>query len=310
MKVCMAGLGSIGQRHLKNMSNVLTERGLDFTVDALRIGGGVLPGECMDMLSKTYCSCEDLPENYDVIFITNPTACHYDSVGRMAGKTRYLFVEKPVFDCYRDIENLHLEETGIYYVACPLRHKKVMKYMKDLIDNGEKINSVRAISSSYLPDWRKGSDYRLVYSAKKDMGGGVELDLIHEWDYIAYLFGLPEKMFKLTGRYSDLEIDSNDIAVYIARYADKIVELHLDYFGTETVRQVELIGNRKKYSADINANRIKIFENGKEKQTISFGADDFYLTEMNYFFDLVLSGNKSFNEIEQANELLKFVLGG
>ena len=73
--------------------------------------------------------------------------------------------------------------------------------------------SARVICSSYLPDWRPGVDYRTVYSAHKALGGGVTIDLIHEWDYLVDLFGVPQKLYNFKGTYSDLEIDSDDLSV-------------------------------------------------------------------------------------------------
>lgn len=309
MKICMVGLGSIGKRHLRNIIRVLSERGIDFSVDALRVKGEKIEDELERFISKIHYSGDTLSDDYDVVFVTNPTVFHYETVRQFALKTRHMFIEKPVFEKYREIRDLHLQ-AGVHYVACPLRHKKVIRYIKELVEQGAEFHSIRAISSSYLPDWRRGVDYRKVYSANKELGGGVELDLIHEWDYIAYLFGLPEKMYKLSGHCSDLEIDSDDIAIYIAEYADKMLELHLDYFGTETVRQLELIGNRKKYIVDINRNRVKIIEKDKEERQIDFGQEDFYLSEMEYFFDLIQRGEKSFNEMDRANDLMKFVLEG
>ena len=42
------------------------------------------------------------------------------------------------------------------------------------------------------------------------------------------------------GKKSTLEIDSDDYAIYIAEYADKILELHLDYFGRSIIRELTL----------------------------------------------------------------------
>ncbi len=42
---------------------------------------------------------------------------------------------------------------------------------------------------SYLPDWRPGNNYKKSVSAKKDLGGGVLLELSHELDYIRWIFG-------------------------------------------------------------------------------------------------------------------------
>lgn len=307
MKICMIGLGSIGQRHFHNIGKVLSGRGIAYTIDALRVKGKETDNEIEQSLAGTYHRVDAMPDDYDVIFVTNPTVFHYETVKQLIHKTRHLFIEKPVFDKPRDTGCFDLKN-GVRYVACPLRHKQVIRYIKELVEQGEEFHSVRAISSSYLPDWRKGVDYRKVYSADKRMGGGVELDLIHEWDYLVYLFGMPEKMYKLVGRCSALEIDAEDIAVYIAKYADKMLELHLDYFGTETVRVLELMGDQKKYIVDIHHNVIKIIERNKEEKRMDFGQDDFYLSEMEYFFDRIERGEKSFNEMDCANDLMKLVL--
>lgn len=66
-----------------------------------------------------------------------------------------------------------------------------------------------------------------MYSAHKALGGGVTIDLIHEWDYLVDLFGVPETICNIRGKYSDLEIDSDDLSIYIAQYPTLLAEVHL-----------------------------------------------------------------------------------
>lgn len=42
------------------------------------------------------------------------------------------------------------------------------------------------------------------------------------------------------GKFSSLEIDSEDLAIYIAKYNNFLLEVHLDYFGKETQRYLEV----------------------------------------------------------------------
>ena len=53
--------------------------------------------------------------------------------------------------------------------------------------------------------------HQASYSAHKRLGGGVSIDLIHEWDYMSYLFGFPDKVVNMRGTYSKLEIDSDQV---------------------------------------------------------------------------------------------------
>ena len=282
LKVCFVGVGSIAKRHIKNLNIVCKERGICLQIDAFRRNG-----EPVDDISNIYIDTELVPDNYDAVFITNPTDRHLDTLKAFHGKGKHFFIEKPVV-ALGQLDEAKVFETrqdSVYYVAAPLRYNAVIQWIKSNVDPAD-IISVRSISSSYLPDWRPGQDYRQTYSAHKAMGGGVSIDLIHEWDYLTYLFGWPERVESLIGKKSDLEIDSDDYAIYIAEYQNMIVELHLDYFGRKTIREIQLITKEDTIIGDIANNIIRLTVKNK---LIDFHEerDDFQRRELNYFLDMI-----------------------
>lgn len=309
MKICMTGLGSIGRRHLENLTTVLEGRGVEYEIDALRSSHVALGKKQDAVISRQYYSMDEMPDDYDIIFITNPTSLHYDTVKKMAEKTKHMFIEKPVFNSVScNVTDIPLKVDGVYYVACPLRHKSIMKYIKQSIVNMEKILSARIIFTSYLPSWRKEVDYRTVYSAKKDLGGGVTKDLIHEWDYAVYLFGTPDRVMHMKAKVSDLEIDSDDISVYIAQYPSMFLEMHLDYIGQKTERILQLFTNEKRLDADLLTNTILEYRNNEPVNKKTFPEEDFYINEMEYFIDCVEKKQTNINTIQNAYHTLKIAL--
>ncbi len=307
MKVCFCGLGSIGIRHLKNLNLIAHEQNINFEIHALRKTDKVLENKLSALIAKQVISENELDNDYDIVFVTNPTSLHYDTIKTMADKTKHMFIEKPVFDREEyNLKTLNLKENGVYYVAGPLRFSPVIKKLKDIILE-ENIYCVRVICSSYLPDWRPNVDYRQVYSARKYMGGGVDIDLIHEWDYITYLFGFPQTVFRICGKYSDLEIDSEDLAVYIAEYKDKAVELHLDYFGRAEQRKIEIFTKNATITGDLIKNTI-FFTDGRAQIQFDESDNNIYLDEMRFFIDKIKNGI-DFNNISHCNAVLKIALG-
>ena len=64
--------------------------------------------------------------------------------------------------------------------------------------------------AEYLPDWHPYEDYRTSYAARADLGGGVVLTQIHDYDLACWLFGAPARVVASGGHLSALDIDVED----------------------------------------------------------------------------------------------------
>ncbi len=344
------GLGSIGTRHLNNLTTLCAQQGVVLRADALRsdvtrpLRDGVAEKLTAQFTSLTAAAAGGNPKAinvanaadianavdapaansadasaplsyYDLAFITNPTAYHADVLIQLQGRAGALFIEKPIFDetqielVLSDI----IPPTQKAYVAAPMRWCGAMLALKEYLANhpASAPYSARAICSSYLPSWRPGVDYRTVYSAHRDMGGGVTIDLIHEWDYLVDLFGKPVELHHFKGTYSELEIDSDDLSVYIARYPKLLCELHLDYFGRTYRRSIELFTKDGTLTADFGAGTLTLPDG--TVQDYAEDVNERYLREMQYFIDYALDAAQtaadSKNPPAEGLEVLRLTLG-
>ncbi|MEL7567160.1 MAG: Gfo/Idh/MocA family oxidoreductase [Dehalobacterium sp.] len=309
-KIGMVGLGSIGTRHLKNIPVVLNERGCSYRIDLIRSGKGKEPDSLIAQdINQVFNVYDYIPDDYDIVFITNPTYLHFETIKQFVTKTKHMFIEKPVFNTTNVfLDDLQLKSDSVYYVACPLRYTNVIQYLKHRCDL-KKVYCARVICSSYLPEWRPNRDYRNTYSAHKDQGGGVSIDLIHEWDYLCYLFGQPQQVFNIKGRFSNLEIDSDDLSLYIVKYADMAIEVHLDYFGRKTIREIQIFTNEDTIIGDFVNYEIRYLKSG---EIVSFKEqrNDFQIKEIAHFFDMVEGKAVNENDIPKALRTLQIVMEG
>lgn len=303
MKACFVGTGSIGKRHIRNLREICREREIDLEIHVFRSSKDTLADDIARLVDKQIFDYRELRDTYDAIFITNPTSMHYQTLQDIGAYSNCFYIEKPLFETkQKDLSALNLSDKNTYYIACPLRYTNVMNEVRQVIAK-EKAFSARAICSTYLPDWRQGVDYRKVYSANKEMGGGVCLDLIHEWDYLTHLFGFPDKVIKICGKYSDLEINSEDLAVYIALYKDMLVEVHLDYFGREPKRLLEVYTDQSSWTFDILHETV--MKNGVLIKDMKEDGNQKYIRELNFFLDVCFSEETNTNPISYALRVME-----
>lgn len=309
-RIGIIGFGSIAKRHLENTVRLLNKWKTQYTIDLIRSGNGKpVEQSYLELIDGEYNIQEAKKREYDILFITNPTNLHYQTIKEFINCTQHMFIEKPITNLLvtQSFERIPFKKNGIYYVACPLRYTKVIEYLKENLEI-EKVNGVRVICSSYLPDWRLGTDYRNTYSAHKNQGGGVSIDLIHEWDYLCYLFGKPNRVINMSGTYSQLELDSEDLSIYIARYPTFLAEVHLDYFGRVPIRKIELFMEDDTIIGDLNAQTITYL---KDKKIIQFDEErnDYQRREIASFFDMISGKQTNHNTVGTALEILNITRG-
>lgn len=291
MKVLIIGFGSIAKKHLTAIKSIDSNS----VVYALRRNLSKAISEENVINVDSYQNLD-----FDFILISNPTFAHGDSIKSVLGLNKPLFIEKPLFDSLR-YENLVEEVTKLKipsYIACNLRFLDSIKFVKDFITT-KRINEINIYSGSYLPDWRPNVDFRKIYSANKEMGGGVHIDLIHEIDYLIYILGFPKTVKKYFKSNSSLEISSIDYANYLLTYDNFSANVILNYYRKNAKRSLEIVCEDGECYVDLFKNTV--FWNGEEIFNSDQRLPDTYKAQMEYFVESVLS-NKEINNLNNINE--------
>ncbi len=302
MKVLIIGLGSIGKKHVAAIKQIHPE----CIIYALRSSAdkSEVPG-----VFNLY-HLDDINFKPDFIVISNPTQTHADTIAKMLKYGSPLFIEKPAMgsltNSVRLIDTLNAEEL-ITYVACNMRFHPAIIFLKNLLEKDKpNINEVNIYCGSYLPLWRPGKDFRKIYSAIPELGGGVHLDLIHEIDYAKWLFGIPDSVRSLKRNVSSLKIRSIDFAQYNFLYKDFTVNITLNYFRTEAKREIEILTDKQVIIADLLQNKITIDGNQVYKEL--FDIKETYLNQIEYFTNHIKNNKQPMNSFIEGVETLKLAL--
>lgn len=311
MKVVVVGFGSIGKRHFENLCSLLD--------------GKVFICTKKQQISKISCSnvfssLQDcIKEKPDIGFVTNITNLHIQTALHLAKAGCHIFIEKPLSDSQAGIKSLIdivNKKQLVTLMGCNLRFHPCLVKVKDLVSSGKigKIISVRAENGSYLPDWHPDEDYGKGYAARKDLGGGVVLTCIHEIDYLYWLFGDVEEVYSVSGKFSDLNIKSEDLSSIIFRFKNDIIgELHLDYFQRPSSRNCTIIGSKGTIHWDFATNTVKYYDIKTKKWLIvlrlkKYDFNSMYVAEAKHFLFCIKNKKKTINDIHQGFKILKIAM--
>ena len=247
MKVLIISYGSIGKRHY-NILNSLNKNIEISVVSSQTINNSIV----YNSIQKAY---QEHQFNYTII--CSPTSRHYiDLLEVLKFHTigNPILIEKPVFEKY--ISKIDLKSKNIF-VGYNLRYHPIINKLREILKNTKDINYVNMYVGQYLPNWRPERDYRESYSSKKEEGGGVLLDLSHEIDLLHYLFGEIQICNSLVSHQSNLEINSEDVALIHGKTVKNIIfSLSLDYISKTPIRQITVHSNSKTYQADLIQNTL------------------------------------------------------
>jgi len=274
MSCIVVGYGSIGQRHTR----ILTQLGCKVAVVSHREVAHPL----------TYLSLADAlaQESPDYIIIANQTNEHYRTLKQLADfdYKGTVLVEKPLFDSVLGIPAHHFKNA---YVAYNLRFHPMIQRIFEVVKK-EKALYAQIYVGQYLPDWRPERDYRMSYSAQRSKGGGVLLDLSHELDYLLWLFGDWNSLVAIGGKYSSLEIDSDDLfSLMLTMDRCPMVQIHVNYLDRISRREITVITENHTIKADLVQQTLQIND---ELMHIRVDRDDTYVMQ----HQAILNGENNF----------------
>lgn len=301
MKVLIVGLGSIAQKHLQAIRTL--EPGVE--IYSLRSG----KSSHSEAGVENILDIRDLPQDLTFILICNPTSEHYATIKNLIHLGIPFFLEKPPFKTIKEAEEiseLMVQKDLRTYTAFNFRFHPALLWLRDHVSN-YRVLEVRSYCGSYLPNWRTGIDYRTNYSAKSELGGGVHLDLIHELDFLLWIFGKPNRSHLFLNKVSDLEIDSIDSATYFLEYSSKIISIQLNYFRRDPKRSLEIVTDAGTLYVDLLKNQVT-----DDQQRLLFHSltpiSDTYRAQMEYFLTTLQAGERFINDVLESTTTMQYAL--
>jgi predicted dehydrogenase len=246
MKFLIAGLGSIGRRHFRNLI-ALGEK----DIILLRTRKATLPDDELTGYPVETDIHEAIKKHKpDAVIVANPTALHLDIAIPAAEAGCAILLEKPVSDSLDRLDILQqtAQKSGSkILVGFQFRYHPTLNKARELIqaDAIGKVLTVHAYWGEYLPQWHPWEDYRQSYAARADLGGGVIRTLTHPFDYLRYLIGEVESLWSFSGHISPLELDVEDIAEIGLKFVSGAIGgVHLNYVQRPPRHTLEIVGTQ------------------------------------------------------------------
>jgi predicted dehydrogenase len=273
MKFLIAGLGSIGRRHFRNLialgeKNIVLLRTRKATLPDDELAGYPVETDLMEALKK---------HKPDAVIVSNPTSMHLDIAIPAAEAGCAILLEKPISN---STEKLDLLQSAVnnsgskVLVAFQFRFHPGLMRAKQLISDGEigRVISAHVHFGEYLPAWHPWEDYRKGYAARADLGGGVVLTQCHSLDYLPWLVGRVQSAWGFAARLSDLEVDVEDTAEVGLRFeSGALGSLHLDFNQQPPAHRFEVIGTKGTLKWDLSDGATHIYRASPESLAISTG---------------------------------------
>lgn len=266
MKFLIAGLGSIGRRHFRNLitlgeKDIILLRTHKATLPDDELAGYPVETDLQEALKK---------HQPDAVIVSNPTAFHLDVAIPAAETGCAILLEKPIshsMERLDQLENAVRKSGSKVLVAFQFRFHPGMVRAKQLIEAGEigRIISAHVHFGEYLPAWHPWEDYRSGYAARADMGGGVVLTQCHSLDYLPWLVGKAVSIWGFTGKLSDLEVGVEDTAKIGLRFVHGALgSLHLDYNRQPPVHTFDIAGTKSTIKWDLTDGATRIYRAEKK----------------------------------------------
>lgn len=314
MKLLIAGLGSIGRRHLRNLQ-VLGHQ----DVILYHTGCSTLPEDELVGIPTETDLAAALAHRPQAAIITNPTSLHVETALACAQAGCHLFIEKPLSQTLEgcaELKAIVKQKQLITMIGCQFRFHPLLIALREQLQAGRigEVIGARAEWGEYLPDWHPWEDYRHSYSACKDLGGGAILTLIHPLDYLYWLFGKVKRVHASICSISSLQTDAeDDLAEITLEFTSGVVgQVHLDYIQRPPVHTLMVWGDNGRVKWDYYAGTLcwETVDGSIQVEEVpdGFERNTMFIDEMRHFLECIEQRKPTQIPLEEGIAVLEIAL--
>ena len=315
MRFFVLGCGSIGARHTRNLQLLGHSDIIVYDINSALLSKFRSTHNVRSVSSIG----EGTALKPDVALVCLPNHLHVSASIELAKAGIHLFIEKPLdlsLEHLPELQALIAQHSLIDMVGCNFRFDAGMQKMHSLLQAGSTgvPLTLHANFGYYLPDWRPGTDYTLNYAAKRETGGGVMLDRIHEFDYVLWLMGEVQSVYGYASRIGNLNIETEDNADIILKHLNGVVStIHLDYLRREYSCSCEISCSEGILSWDFKHRTLQVYDARTKKwqdhsSDVPADTNLMYVDEIRYYLESVRKHTPTFNTVSDAAQTLQTVL--
>jgi predicted dehydrogenase len=309
--LAIIGLGSIGCRHLRLARKLRPE--LEITV--VRSGQGEKAPEESIANHVIYSLDQAVASGIDAAVIATPAVVHLQQAKKLLQAGVHVLVEKPLSSSMSGVaELIKLSKRSnlVALLGYCLRYDLGARRFKSMLQN-KKIGRVlhaRVECSSYLPKWRANRDYRESVSAKSELGGGVLLELSHEFDYVHWFFGSLDNVTAVLHNSGTLGVSVEESSDLILNTKAGIpVSAHLDFNNHKIARSCTAQCTEGNLTWDAVRKLVswKPADGLEQIERFHHEPDDIYILQLEHFFQCIKSDTKPIVSLEDGAAVLRVI---
>jgi len=311
-KAIVIGNGSIALRHRKNLKLLFP----DLFIIAVPARGEI-SNQNIEFADQIILDLKEaIKEKVDIAIVASPAPFHAMHAKPLLIAGIPSLIEKPVTSNVQDAQELikiQVETGTPTSIGYCLRYLPSSIKMKELLEQGIIGNIYNAFVSvgQYLPDWRVSKKYQNSVSSKKNLGGGVLLELSHEIDYIQWLLGLMRVQYAQLRSSSELNLEVEELAdVVLVSDTGTVCNIHLDFLQKKASRTCSFIGEKGKLEWDLLSNKIELHTKKSSVcllNKIGWDSNQMYLSLLLDFLNLVEGRKNSSIDLEQATKTIELI---
>ena len=248
MKIGVVGLGSMGKRRLRLLTEFFPEItlvGVDSRKDRQE--------EVNDLFKiPTYNSLQEAVREAQIqaVCICTSPISHESIILEALNTNLHVFTEINLLNHYYEEAMQLAEERNLHlYLSSTFLHRREIKLFEKAVKEDQKV-TYRYHVGQYLPDWHPWESYKDFFVANKKTNGCREIFAI-ELPWISKVFGKIESFELQKQKISSLEIDYPDNYALVVKHDSGIVgTLNVNILSRIAKRDLDIIGEQTQISWD------------------------------------------------------------